>query len=121
MQVVNVLQRSADTYQVRWRETSYEHGTRAAATDWTGLFTVRLVPPRTARAVFENPLGVYVTGFTWSPEYAGPPRGHGRGGGGARGGRRTEGVPRRWGGRRYPLRHAPAARTTSPVNGGGQR
>ena len=70
-EVVNVLQRSEGTYQVRWRETAYEHGTRASTTDWTGLFTTRLAPPRTARAVFENPLGVYVTHFTWSQEFAG--------------------------------------------------
>lgn len=70
-EVVNVLQRSEGTYQVRWRETTYEHGTRASTTDWTGLFTTRLSPPRTARAVFENPLGVYVIGFTWSQEFAG--------------------------------------------------
>ena len=69
--MVNVLQRSDGSYQVRWRETAYEHGTSASTTDWTGLFTTRIVPPRTARAVFENPRGVYVTSFTWSQEFAG--------------------------------------------------
>jgi type IV secretion system protein VirB5 len=40
---------------------------------WTGLFTTKLMPPKTARAVFHNPLGVYVVHFNWSEELAGPP------------------------------------------------
>jgi type IV secretion system protein VirB5 len=71
VEVISVLQRSDASYQVRWKETLYENGSSSAVSYWTGLFTTRIVPPTTARAVFQNPLGVYVTSFTWSQEFAG--------------------------------------------------
>lgn len=71
VQIINVLQRSDASYQVRWKETHYDHGSQSSLSYWTGLFTVTIKPPTTARAVFDNPLGVYVTSFTWSQEFTG--------------------------------------------------
>jgi len=73
VEVISVLQRSDASYQVRWRETHYDHGSQSSVTYWTGLFTTTIKPPATARAMFQNPLGVYVTSFTWSQEFAGNP------------------------------------------------
>lgn len=69
--IINVIQRSDGSFQVRWKETAYEHGAQAGVSYWTGIFTTRVTPPKTARAVFHNPLGVYVTSFNWSEELAG--------------------------------------------------
>ena len=71
VEIISVLQRSDASYQVRWKETHFEHGSQSSLSYWTGLFTTTIKPPTTARAVFQNPLGVYVTNFTWSQEFAG--------------------------------------------------
>ena len=69
VEIVSVLQRSDASYQVRWKETTYENGSRGAVSYWTGLFTTKIVAPTTGRAVFQNPLGLYVTSFNWSQEF----------------------------------------------------
>lgn len=71
VEIISVLQRSDASYQVRWKETHFDHGSQSSINYWTGLFTVTIKPPQTARAVFQNPLGIYVTHFTWSQEFAG--------------------------------------------------
>lgn len=71
VEIINVLQRSESSYQVRWKETHFDHGSQSSVTYWTGLFTTTIKPPATARAVFQNPLGLYVTHFTWSQEFSG--------------------------------------------------
>ena len=69
--ILNVIQRSDGSFQMRWKETTYEHGAEAQTSYWTGLFTTEIVPPETAEALLHNPLGVYVTDFSWSQELAG--------------------------------------------------
>jgi type IV secretion system protein VirB5 len=71
VEIINVIQRSDGSYQVRWKETTYKHGSQTGVSYWTGLFTTKLMPPKTARAVFHNPLGVYVINFNWSEELTG--------------------------------------------------
>jgi type IV secretory pathway TrbF-like protein len=53
-------------------ETTYSSGIKRSQEEWTGLFQVRLMPPRDEADAFKNPLGVYITQFTWSREFAGP-------------------------------------------------
>jgi type IV secretion system protein TrbF len=66
VEVVGVLQRSPATYQVQWRETTYDQGVSTTTANWTGLFTVKLSPPKTEAEVRENPLGILITAFQWS-------------------------------------------------------
>jgi type IV secretion system protein VirB5 len=68
VQVVSVLARSPSTYQVQWRETTYDQGTTTSTAQWTGLFTTKIEPPRTEADLRANPLGVYITAFQWSRE-----------------------------------------------------
>lgn len=68
VKILNVIQRSEGSFQVRWKETAYEHGSEAEVRYWTGLFTTEIVPPETAETLLHNPLGVYVTNFSWSQE-----------------------------------------------------
>ena len=68
VEVVSVLARSPATYQVEWRETTYDQGATTSTATWTGLFTTKIQPPKTEAEVRANPLGVYITTFQWSRE-----------------------------------------------------
>jgi type IV secretion system protein VirB5 len=70
VEISSILQRSKDSYQVRWTETTYANGARRSTEQYTGLFTVALSPPKTEEEAFRNPLGLYVTSFTWSREFS---------------------------------------------------
>ena len=67
--ITNVLQKSDDTYQVRWQETEYLGGVPQRPQQHTGLFQIELKPPRTEADVFRNPLGIYVLSLSWSREF----------------------------------------------------
>jgi type IV secretion system protein VirB5 len=71
VEIKNILQKSDGTYQVRWTETTYANGIRRSKEDFTGLFQIKLIPPRDEADTFKNPIGVYITNFTWSREFAG--------------------------------------------------
>jgi type IV secretion system protein VirB5 len=66
VKVVSVLQRSPSTFQVQWQEATYDQGAATSTANWTGLFTLKLQPPKTEAEVRANPLGVYITAFQWS-------------------------------------------------------
>ena len=65
--ITSVVQRSERTWQVSWVEAT--HGANASANQsYTGLFTVRFDAPRNADALMHNPLGLFITEFSMSPE-----------------------------------------------------
>ena len=68
VEVQNVLPRTKDTFQVQWRETTYSGGQPMPPTRWTGLFTIRVQPPKTEQQLRANPLGIYITAYQWSQE-----------------------------------------------------
>ena len=68
VEVVSVLARSPATYQVQWRETTFDQGATTSTVNWTGLFTTKIQPPKNEAELRANPLGVYVTAFQWSRE-----------------------------------------------------
>lgn len=63
-----VLPRSPDTYQVTWTETKFEHGAALPPERWTGLFTVKTIPPKNEEELRANPLGLFIKSFQWSRE-----------------------------------------------------
>ncbi len=71
VEISSILQKSNDSYQVRWVETTYSSGIRRSREEYTGLFQVKLMPPRDESDTFKNPIGVYITNFTWSREFSG--------------------------------------------------
>jgi type IV secretion system protein VirB5 len=71
VEISSILQKSEGSYQVRWVETVYSNGVRRSREDYTGLFQVKLMPPRDEADTFKNPIGVYITNFTWSREFSG--------------------------------------------------
>ncbi|HEX7757951.1 MAG TPA: conjugal transfer protein TrbF [Phenylobacterium sp.] len=68
VEVVSVLARSPTTYQVQWRETTFDQGATTSTVAWTGLFTTKIQPPTNEAELRANPLGVYITAFQWSRE-----------------------------------------------------
>ena len=68
VEIVSVLARSPSTYQVQWRETTFDQGVASVSTNWTGLFTTKLQPPKNEQELRVNPLGIYITAFQWSRE-----------------------------------------------------
>jgi hypothetical protein len=49
VEISSILQKANDTYQVRWVETTYSNGMRRSREEYTGLFQVKLMPPRDER------------------------------------------------------------------------
>ena len=68
VEIVSVLARSPNTYQVQWRETTFDQGVSSATENWTGLFTAKINPPKNEAELRANPLGIFITTFQWSRE-----------------------------------------------------
>jgi type IV secretion system protein VirB5 len=68
VEIVSVLPRSPNTYQVQWRETAFDQGVSTASQNWTGLLTVKVSPPKDEAELRANPLGIFITAFQWSQE-----------------------------------------------------
>ena len=66
--VISVVRQTKDTIQVNWNENRVENGATTRSTRWTGIFSYVIAPPETAEAAFQNPLGIFVTAMSWSPE-----------------------------------------------------
>lgn len=69
--VTSVVRASNESFEVRWRETTYENGTLAATQRFTGVITIILKPPTRADTIRRNPLGLYVHAFNWSRDLIG--------------------------------------------------
>lgn len=69
VQVRNVVPLSKDTYQVRWEETRYsKEGATMETKNMTGAFTVEIDPPSDEDQLLKNPLGLYISRFSWSQD-----------------------------------------------------
>ena len=66
VEVTSVVRSSGDSFDVRWREQSFENGTLAATTRYTAVLSIVLQPPRTEEVLRKNPLGIYVHALNWS-------------------------------------------------------
>jgi type IV secretory pathway TrbF-like protein len=62
-----VLPISNQTYQIQWSEDGRDlQGRNLATTHWLASITVAFDPPTDERGVLSNPLGLYVTGISWT-------------------------------------------------------
>src|SRR5207302_9161269 len=59
---------NSDVWRLQWTETErpISAGEETRTTAWEGYATVKLVPPVTAEAVQDNPLGLYITTVNWT-------------------------------------------------------
>ncbi len=68
VEVTSVVRASADSFQVKWTEQTFENGRLARTERWTGILSIVVHQPRTVEALRKNPLGIYVHGLDWSRE-----------------------------------------------------
>ncbi|PZU07102.1 conjugal transfer protein TrbF [Sphingomonas sp.] len=68
VQVTSVVRASDRSFQVKWIETAYEHGSPAGTAHWTAIVTVEIHAPKNADTLRKNPLGLYVDAIDWSRE-----------------------------------------------------
>jgi type IV secretory pathway TrbF-like protein len=62
-----VLPISKQTYQIQWSEDARDlQGRDLAATHWIASVTVAFDPPTDERGILSNPLGLYITGISWT-------------------------------------------------------
>lgn len=64
-EVLYVVRASDSSFEVRWKEHTYETGAIAKSENFTGIAEVIFEPITTAE-MLRNPLGLYVHAFTWS-------------------------------------------------------
>jgi len=66
--VRSVVAASDESWQVEWTElVKRQHGGQSRSQDWQGIFTIMIAPPTSPQQVMENPLGIYVRQFSWTP------------------------------------------------------
>jgi type IV secretion system protein VirB5 len=66
VEVTSVVRSSDDSFDVRWREQTFENGALAGTTRYTAVLSIVLQRPRTEEALRKNPLGIYVHALNWS-------------------------------------------------------
>lgn len=68
IQVTSVVRASDSSFQVKWVESDFEHGSFVGNGRWTAILTVITRPPASADALRKNPLGLFVDAIDWSRE-----------------------------------------------------
>jgi type IV secretion system protein VirB5 len=68
VEILNVVRRSARTYDLQWRETRFVNGQQAAQERWRALITIKLQPPKTEAELLKNPLGIRIEDVSWTPD-----------------------------------------------------
>jgi type IV secretory pathway TrbF-like protein len=66
--VLSVVRASPSSFNLRWRETTYDKGVLIRVERYSGVATIVLDPPSTPDRLQKNPLGLYVHAFTWSKD-----------------------------------------------------
>lgn len=62
-----VLPITKQTYQIQWGEDARDlQGRDLATTHWIASVTVAFDPPTDERGILSNPLGLYITGISWT-------------------------------------------------------
>jgi type IV secretion system protein VirB5 len=64
--VLSVVRASPDSFNLRWRETTYDKGVLVEVERYSGVAAIIIDPPSTPERLQKNPLGLYVHSFTWS-------------------------------------------------------
>lgn len=68
VEVLNVVHRSARTFDLQWRETRFVNGQQAGQERWRALITTTLQPPKTEAELMKNPLGLKIEDVSWTPD-----------------------------------------------------
>ncbi len=68
VEIASIVRSSEDSFDIRWRETTYLSGVQISQATFTAVLAVVLDPPRDEQTLHSNPLGVYVHGINWSKD-----------------------------------------------------
>ncbi len=75
VEVTSVVRSSPDSFEIRWREQSFENGSLASTERYTAIASLAIQQPSDAETLRKNPLGIYVHGLNWSKDLiAGEPK-----------------------------------------------
>lgn len=66
--VSSIVRSSQDSFEVRWRETSFRNGAQLGTETFTASLSIVTEPPTDAETLHRNPLGLYVHGLNWSKD-----------------------------------------------------
>lgn len=66
--VSSIVRSSEDSFEVRWRETSFRNGAQLQTQTFTASLSIITKPPTDAETLHRNPLGLYVHGLNWSKD-----------------------------------------------------
>ncbi|MCF6274669.1 MAG: conjugal transfer protein TrbF [Robiginitomaculum sp.] len=66
--VNSIVRSSDDSFEIRWRETSYRGGALIGTENFTAILSIIIHPPTDAQTLHSNPLGLYVHGLNWSKD-----------------------------------------------------
>ncbi|MES1199882.1 MAG: conjugal transfer protein TrbF [Pseudomonadota bacterium] len=64
--VRSIIQRSDHSYEVSWIERETNTTGTPEGEAYSGVFTIMTRPPRTSDEIASNPLGLFITDFSWS-------------------------------------------------------
>ncbi len=68
VEIASVVRSSGDSFEMRWRETTYRSSAQISAATYTAVLAVVIDPPRDEATLHQNPLGIYVHGINWSKD-----------------------------------------------------
>jgi type IV secretion system protein VirB5 len=71
VEVTSVVRASGDSFEIRWKESTYENGAVAKVERFTGVVTIILKSPTTPEMLRKNPLGLFVHSLNWSRDLVG--------------------------------------------------
>jgi type IV secretion system protein VirB5 len=71
VEVTSVVRASGDSFEIRWKESTYENGAVAKVERFTGVVTIILKSPTTPDVLRKNPLGLFVHSLNWSRDLIG--------------------------------------------------
>jgi type IV secretion system protein VirB5 len=66
VELIHVVRASDDSFEISWKEHSYESGIRVKSEQFTGRVFVVLGSPDAAGSLSRNPIGLYINRFGWS-------------------------------------------------------
>jgi type IV secretory pathway TrbF-like protein/sugar phosphate permease len=68
VEVIYVVRASKSSFEIGWKEATYESGAAVKTERFTGVAEIILTPPA---ETLRNPLGFYITAFNWSRDFKG--------------------------------------------------
>jgi type IV secretion system protein VirB5 len=77
IEVLSAVRVSADTWQLDWRESSWDKSGNPSgvAPIWRAMLRTVIAPPKSADAMSKNPIGLYIDEFHWDTVRGEDPKG----------------------------------------------